>query len=163
MKKGFEFREEGHEYFPGYGLHDVPGHFFKYPMILEEYWYTMTGAEQKVLTFILRKTYGWQKQKDKISLSQFVSGDGTGNGTGLSRSQVKRAINSLEERGFINVTRINRQPSYFELPLNDEALQIEKEKKAKMDDFNARAYEAILNYQYKTEVNKYNNTEFRKP
>lgn len=33
--------------------------------------FNLTGTELKVILFILRKTYGWQKKEDEISLSQF--------------------------------------------------------------------------------------------
>lgn len=159
MKKDIKFIEEEHKVFPGYGHHEVVDQFFKYPMILEKYWYTLTGAEQKVLTFILRKTYGWQKQSDKISLSQFTDGDSTGFGTGLSRSHVKRVIESLEERNFIKVTRYDHQPSLFELPLNEEGIAIVKEKKDKLDNFNARAHQAAASYLFVKDVNEYKETE----
>jgi hypothetical protein len=106
--------------FEGYSPHNCQEQFFTYPMILENYWWAMSGSEQKVLTFILRKTFGWQKQADSISLSQFTHGDGTGKGIGLSRAQVKRAITSLEKKKFIKVTRRTRKPSHFELPLSKE-------------------------------------------
>lgn len=151
MKKKINFIRDDHKVFPGYGHHEVPDQFFKYPMILEEYWYTMTGAEQKVLTFILRKTYGWQKQRDKISLSQFTDGDATGFGTGLSRSQVKRAIDSLEERNFIKVTRHYHQPSIFELPLNDCAVLL-NDKGVFKDSKKIKHYQAYDNGEYKKSV-----------
>ena len=109
--------------FQGYDPYNCQEQFFLYPMILEDYWWAMTGSEQKVLTYIIRKTFGWQKQRDYIALSQFTDGDGTGRGTGLSRSQVKRAIDSLEMKKLIKVTRTHRQPSLFELPLSEDAIK----------------------------------------
>ncbi len=138
--------------FPGFGHHKAPDQFFKYPMILEDYWHVMTGSEQKVLTFILRKTYGWQQNSDSISLSQFTDGDGTGDGTGLSRIQVRRAIDELERKGFIKVTRYNRKPSYFELPLNEQALTAEKN--GVFDDIiKTRIFQKMDNDDYMEQVN----------
>ena len=137
--------------FPGFGHHKAPGQFFKYPMILEQYWHVMSGSEQKVLTFILRKTYGWQQQGDSISLSQFTDGDATGDGVGLSRIQVRRAIDELERKGFIKVTRRNRKPSYFELPLNKEAT--EAQKNGVFDDkVRTRLYQSLDNAEFMEEV-----------
>lgn len=47
------------------------------------------GQARQVLDFILRKTYGWNKKTDMISLSQFVKG------TGLSKVAVCKSINKL--------------------------------------------------------------------
>lgn len=109
--------------FPGFGHYKVPGQFFKYPVILEDYWSSMTGAEHKVLTFILRKTYGWQKLGDRIALSQFTGDGYDEEGIGISRSQVRRSLASLEDKGFIKLTRYARRPSYIELVLNDDTLR----------------------------------------
>lgn len=49
----------------------------------------LTGAEWTVLMFIFRKTYGWQKKEDEISLSQFVKA------LPLSRRGICKALNHL--------------------------------------------------------------------
>lgn len=51
--------------------------------------YRIPGEARQVLDFILRKTYGWNKVDDLISLSQFATA------TGMKRSGVCRAINKL--------------------------------------------------------------------
>lgn len=80
--------------------------FFIYPNILESYWCELSGAEHKVLDFILRQTIGYQKTCDYIALSQFTDGvrGRTNNyGAGVSQSQVRRSLKSLEEKGFITI------------------------------------------------------------
>jgi len=52
----------------------------------------LLGAEYQVLFFVLRKTYGYQKKEDIISLSQFQKG------TNLSRPTVVKAIKNLVVR-----------------------------------------------------------------
>jgi len=47
------------------------------------------GEARQCLDFIIRKTYGWHKKSDAISLSQFVSA------TGLSKVHVCRMLNKL--------------------------------------------------------------------
>ena len=47
------------------------------------------GQARQILDFIIRKTYGWNKKTDMISLSQFVKG------TGLSKVAVCKGINKL--------------------------------------------------------------------
>src|SRR5262249_38776183 len=69
-------------------------------IILDQWMAMLTGAEFKVLLYIARRTYGFGKEADNISLNQLASGirrrDGTilDRGTGLSRSGVKGACNS---------------------------------------------------------------------
>lgn len=100
--------------------------------MLEEYWHTLSGSEQKVLDFILRQTLGFRKRCDFIALSQFSKGIGgrsKNKGTGLSISQVRRAITKLEDKGFIVVTRIRNCPSSFCIALeNDPAAFLEDPK-----------------------------------
>lgn len=55
----------------------------------------LSKYEWRVLLFILRKTYGYHKQSDRIPLSQFSQG------TGLDRRHVHRALKSLWVKGMI--------------------------------------------------------------
>lgn len=83
---------------------------------MERYWHLLSGSEQKVYDFLLRQTIGFQKGSDTISLSQFANGIGENNkGTGLSKTQVRRAIDGLERKGFIRVGRRKFKPSSFSL------------------------------------------------
>lgn len=52
----------------------------------------LSGYEWRVLLFLLRKTYGWSKKSDIISLGQFVDG------TGLDRRHVARTLKHLIEK-----------------------------------------------------------------
>lgn len=49
----------------------------------------ISGEARQVLDFIIRKTYGWHKKEDDISLSQFVEG------TGLNKTRVCHSIAKL--------------------------------------------------------------------
>lgn len=51
--------------------------------------YRIPGEARQVLDFILRKTYGWNKKEDEISLAQFIVG------TGLKKPTVCRSIHKL--------------------------------------------------------------------
>jgi len=61
-------------------------------VILDRWMAVLSGAEFKVLLYIARRTYGFGKDSDDISLNQLARGirrrDGTSldGGTGLSRS-----------------------------------------------------------------------------
>jgi phage replication O-like protein O len=66
------------------------------PNILFDYWMAkLTPAEFKVLMAIARKTYGWNKSRDRISLKQITKL------TGLHRSGVIKSLDELVERGLI--------------------------------------------------------------
>ena len=59
-------------------------------------------AELKCLLYIFRRTYGFHKQSDRISLSQFVDGiEGLDKGTGLAKKNVYPALESLVEKKLI--------------------------------------------------------------
>jgi len=72
----------------------------------------LSGAELKVLLYICRRTFGFKKASDSISLSQIAHGiitragrvlDG---GTGLSKRHVINALKVLEKKNIITVTRM---------------------------------------------------------
>ena len=134
--------------FPGYGHCKAPGQFFMYPIQVTHYWWALTGAEQKVLDYIIRKTFGWQKQGDKIAICQIV-GDGVyeSSGTGLSRTAVKTALKSLEKKKFITIKRNYRQPSYIELPLAEGEENLDG-----WSDLDVSVYKMGLNKGFKKDV-----------
>ena len=65
----------------------------------------LSGAELKVLLYIIRRTFGFKRDSDNISLSQMLNGvrarDGTvfDRGAGVSKPTLLQALRSLEERG----------------------------------------------------------------
>jgi hypothetical protein len=71
----------------------------------------LTPAEFKVMMYVIRRTFGFKKDSDAISLSQIVSGvrtmDGRvlDRGTGLSKSGAVKAIKGLLEKQVIVVAR----------------------------------------------------------
>lgn len=78
-----------------------------FPTIINGWVHRLSGAEFKVLWYIVRHTYGWQKTGDKISYKQFQHGiqkqDGTwlDKGTGLGTRAIAYSLKRLEEKGFI--------------------------------------------------------------
>lgn len=71
----------------------------------------LTGAELKVLLYICRRTFGFKKASDTISLNQIANGIVTkagrtlDHGTGLSKRHVQRALKSLEAKNAVQVHR----------------------------------------------------------
>jgi phage replication O-like protein O len=71
----------------------------------------LSGAELKVLLYICRRTFGFKKKSDTISLHQIAHGITTRDGrvldggTGLCKRHVQRALKVLEKKKIIKVTR----------------------------------------------------------
>ncbi len=61
--------------------------------------FRISGEEWMVLWAILRKTIGWRKAEDRMSLSQFAVM------TGLKRQTAQRALSKLASRGVITVIK----------------------------------------------------------
>jgi len=59
----------------------------------------LSGYQYRIIWCIFRKTYGWHKSTDKISLMQFEKM------TGLKRKYICRAIENLEDKNMIIVDR----------------------------------------------------------
>lgn len=79
-------------------------------------------AEMRCLKYICRRTYGFHKEKDRISLTQFVKGiigrDGErlDYGTGLSRPSVVEALRNLAGSCLVKVVKTTGG-NYYEINL----------------------------------------------
>jgi hypothetical protein len=71
----------------------------------------LSGAELKVVLYIIRRTFGFKRQSDTISISQLLhgitkkNGEVLDRGTGLAKPTLLRALRSLTERAIILPTR----------------------------------------------------------
>ncbi len=63
--------------------------------VIDELLPDLTGAELKCYLVVIRKTKGWNKESDNISISQFMKS------TGLSNSAVIKACESLVKYGLL--------------------------------------------------------------
>ncbi|MCA1668698.1 MAG: replication protein [Thermomicrobia bacterium] len=83
----------------------IPDQFF------DEVMPHLSEAELRVLLYIMRRTFGFKKAQDNISLSQMVGGittlDGKvlDQGCGLSKSAVAKGLKLLSEKRIITATR----------------------------------------------------------
>lgn len=77
--------------------------FTRVPNIIFDLMPHISNAQFSVLLAIVRKTYGWQKVSDTISLSQFV------NITGLSNYGVRQALAVLLDHGFVARRTVGKQ------------------------------------------------------
>src|SRR3954447_12264680 len=103
-------------------------------VVFDELLLRLDNNELRVLLYIVRRTYGFKKDTDNISLSQMVSGlrrkDGTmlDHGTGLSKASVARGLKGLIDKHII-VSKRNRsvvrgdQPTTYALRLKDEVVE----------------------------------------
>ena len=79
--------------------------------VFDELLADLSGAEVKVLLYICRRTFGFKKDSDTISLTQIAEGITTKDGrvldrgTGLSKRHVQRALKRLEEKQIVEVKR----------------------------------------------------------
>jgi len=90
----------------------------------------LSGAELKVLLYIIRRTFGFKKDADAISLNQIMTGITTTDGrvldrgTGLSESTVLLALKGLAKKEIIGAERRRSkhkgdQPTIYRLRIAD--------------------------------------------
>lgn len=83
--------------------------------LFDELLATLSGPETKVLLYLIRRTFGFKRDSDAISLNQMLRGlkarDGRqlDRGVGLSKPTIVKALKSLEQNSII-LTRRARQP-----------------------------------------------------
>src|SRR5919201_5835773 len=71
----------------------------------------LSGAELKVVLYIIRRTFGFKRQTDTIAISQLLhgitkkNGEVLDKGTGLSKSTLLQALKSLTDKNIILPTR----------------------------------------------------------
>lgn len=81
--------------------------------ILDNSMKELSGSEFKVIMAILRKTLGWHKWADYISISQIMEA------TGLSNRQSINCVNSLEKKGFIRTKKSKRTTTLITINFTD--------------------------------------------
>jgi phage replication O-like protein O len=89
------------------------------PNDLFDHWLPhLSESELKVLLVIMRKTFGWHKVRDKISISQLSQF------TGMLRETVIKATKSLKDKGVIIrqvIGPIGKQETFYELVVNEDS------------------------------------------
>lgn len=97
--------------------------------IFDSLLYVLSSAELKVLLYVTRRTFGFNKLNDRISLSQFAHGiirrDGStlDSGTGLTRRTIQLALDSMVEKHVLLRRRYRNEngdePSEYALNIID--------------------------------------------
>ena len=110
-------RKQLQQKFPGFPPDPITN-FWSYPKVMDRYWYMLSGSEQKILDYILRHTWGFDKTDDEISLSQLTKGiKGFDKGTGLSKPTVIVGVRGLVKKGFIKKS-VGKYANNYELVKN---------------------------------------------
>ncbi len=80
----------------------------------------LSGSELKVLLYIIRRTFGFKRDSDHISLSQMVGGIRRKNGknldlgTGLSKDTVVLAVKALVKKGVLVQNKVYSEETGYE-------------------------------------------------
>jgi DNA-binding transcriptional ArsR family regulator len=94
---------------------DAPNYTPTPNVLFDELLPELSGAELKVVLYLIRRTFGFHRATDSVSLTQFCEGittrDGRrlDHGTGLARSSASKALAALEQRGLIVAERAEQQ------------------------------------------------------
>lgn len=83
-------------------------------LVDEKYLVELKGSALAMYILIVRKTRGWQKECDRISLSQFTEF------TGYNKDAVLTGVNKLVDLGLVKRTSYENRTSFYEL--NDQPL-----------------------------------------
>src|SRR5947209_13691195 len=91
----------------GFRGYQSPNYTMVPDQLFDEHLAFLSGAELKVLLYIIRRTFGFKKDADSISISQMLGGiekrDGShlDHGVGLSKPTLLQALRSLVEKNLI--------------------------------------------------------------
>lgn len=83
-------------------------------LVDDKYLIELKGSALAMYIFIVRKTRGWQKECDRISLSQFTEF------TGYNKDAVLTGVNKLVDLGLVKRISYENKTSFYEL--NDQPL-----------------------------------------
>ncbi len=106
MPPEYEDGEAGQGAYHFDGLDGLSGTTFP-DVLLDQVMANLTGAEFKVLAYIVRRTIGFRRASDTISLDQICSGVRGRNdtivdaGTGLSKKTAIAALKGLQDKGVV--------------------------------------------------------------
>ena len=102
--------------------------YFQCPNELVDHWLPfLKETELKVLLVIIRKTFGWNKKRDRISNSQLAQI------TGLAIDKAREAAKSLADKGVIlreTFGNPGQQETYYELVIIEDSNNNYQEPKA---------------------------------
>jgi len=95
----------------------IPNSFQVPNIIIDNYFYKMSGNSVKIYLFIVRKTKGWQKQSDGISHSQISKALEI-----KSHNTIRKSLDELIELSLINEDKTHGKYSIFSLNIPSQKL-----------------------------------------
>lgn len=125
------------------------------PNIVIDYWSSvLTPAEFKVLIFICRKTFGFQKKSDKISLSQIMKANK------LSDRGALNCIETLEKKHKLLKVKRKKKPgrndmNTYSLVISDKVVPAEKENKKRVNSVTEENKKRVNSVLEKGELSSY--------
>jgi DNA-binding MarR family transcriptional regulator len=131
-------------------------------LLLDEHLAFLSEKELKVLLYICRRTFGFKKEADDISIEQMVNGivrkDGKrlDYGTGLSRPSVTKAVQSLEAKNFIiKICRRDAKRGDLSSTYQLNVGRSETRRNVKVDQVNQREEGGVKNFNPGGELNNF--------
>jgi hypothetical protein len=106
--------------------------------LLDEHLAFLSGAELKVILYIIRRTFGFKKDADTISLSQMLTGIVTREGqrldygVGLSKKTLLQALRDLQQKHLIHAQQQRsrergNEPTRYSLNLHSDPLGVKSQ------------------------------------
>lgn len=102
-------------------MHKAKPNFTQIPNFILDNMSELTLAEFRIICVISRQTYGWQKDSDRISISQFMEK------SGLSNRSIIDSIRSLEKKGWVEITITKFGKEYSILDSSEPSSQVNGE------------------------------------
>ena len=114
----------------------IPNSYQKPNWLTDQIMWLLSGDEWKTLDYALRRTFGFNRERDRISVSQFMDGNGkldeSGRpleyGTGLSRGAQLDALNALMRFGVLIEVAPNNRDNHgrlWELQLDGSKVRLD--------------------------------------
>jgi hypothetical protein len=117
---------------PAFEGFDPPNYTQVPDQFLDEWMPQLTGAQIKVFLYVCRRTLGFKKRVDAVSLEQLSTGivkrngERLDGGTGLHKASVVRAARELEELGLISRVQQKDAPTLYRLRFRGDQPQEQK-------------------------------------
>lgn len=69
----------------------------------------LTPVETKVMIYIIDRTLGWQKDRERISYREFLDGKANNYGVNIQKTSAYRSVKSLEEKGIVTLLSTSKR------------------------------------------------------
>ena len=111
----------------------IPNSFQTPNAYVDQFMHLLSGPEYKVLCYLVRRIFGFQKRQDRVSMRQITSGirnrdgDFLDHGTGLSVAGAYAALQGLIENGLVRKVannNINNEGILYELQLDPSKVNV---------------------------------------